>query len=383
MLKIVFALFLVILSSCKTKYDTSKAVAILEETAALPDYRLKEENTKLDTTDHVVDIHDFKPELVKNLSGKFRKEVYRDGILYAISSKALIMFNLESGSVTEVKHSLGETAAMVLSGDAILLHNAMGQFVFINTQTQETIWDGTLNVSGFASSFVCIEEQSSCYALTIDGEIALLDYQNLSKKNQKFFQKNDIVLNEVYTPLAIDGKIVFAVGQSEFAIFDTQKNTVVAQSSFVEENASLFDINLVRRIYQGGEHVIIAHLNGSYAFNMLYGRPLWAKKFVLGNAFVASNYIIFYEEKTQKLISLHLETGEAKWVEDAAFVPLEIDVDYKKELVILEEKGLHLFELETGKKLDFKKINLHGVEYIFVHNHKIYYTQKGKVYQVK
>ena len=78
---------------------------------------------------------------------------------------------------------------------------------------------------------------------------------------------------------------------------------------------------------------------------MLYGRPLWAKKFVLGNAFVASNYIIFYEEKTQKLISLHLETGEAKWVEDAAFVPLEIDVDYKKELVILEEKGLHLFEL--------------------------------------
>ena len=83
------------------------------------------------------------------------------------------------------------------------------------------------------------------------------------------------------------------------------------------------------------------------------------------------------------MISLHLETGEAKWVEDAAFVPLEIDVDYKKELVILEEKGLHLFELETGKKLDFKKINLHGVEYIFVHNHKIYYTQKGKVYQVK
>lgn len=382
MLKVVLLLFVVFISSCRAKYDTSNAVEILEENTILPDYRLKQENIKLDDTSNVVDIHDFKPEMIKNLGETFHNEVYFDEKLYAVSNKELVIFNLDGDDVLQVKHNLGKGTKMVLSGDIILLHSTY-QFAFVDQKTQEIIWDGSLNISGLSSHFVCIEEQYSCYALTIDGEISILDYQNLSKKNQKFFQKNDIILNDIYTPLVIKGNIIFAVGQSEFAIFDTQKSTVIAQSSFVEENSALFDINLVRNIYRGGDNVIIAHLNGSYAFNMLYGRPLWAKKFVFSNAFVANNYIIFYEEKTHKLMSIHLETGEAKWVEDIDFVPLEIDVDYKKELVILEEKGLHLFELEAGKKLDFKKVNMHGVEYIFVHNHKIHYTKNGKVYKIK
>ena len=64
------------------------------------------------------------------------------------------------------------------------------------------------------------------------------------------FQKQDIVLNNLYKPIVINGNVIFATGNSEFAIFNIAKQAVIGQSTFAnEETASMFDINLVKEIY--------------------------------------------------------------------------------------------------------------------------------------
>lgn len=382
MLRIHLLLLLLLFCACRTKYDTSKAVAILEESQVMPDYRLRQEATQFDTTDRIASIKEYKPTPVQNVSNNPNEVAYKNGFLYAVSNKNLGALNLQNNAFSEVTHDI-KNAKVTPVENIVLIFNTLGNFAFIDISKHAIIWDGTIETNSLASAFTCISNASSCYTLTVDGEIVILDYQNFTKRVDKMFHKSDIVLNEIYTPLVIDDKIVFAVGQSEFAIFDTSRLTTIAQSTFAEENSSLFDINLVQGLYKGGESVIISHINGSYAFNILYGRPLWVKRFVFNHAFVASNYTIFYEEGTKKLTSLHLNTGEVKWLQDFPSSPIDIYVNYKKEVVVITGDGIHLFDLETGEKIDFKTVNMHDTDYTFVHDHQLYYTSKGKVYKIQ
>jgi outer membrane protein assembly factor BamB len=290
---------------------------------------------------------------------------------------------MENLQTDEIKHNIRD-AKIVATNTFALLFNINGKFSFIDVNTKKELWSDVIETQGFASRFTCIDSEKTCYALSLNGDVIILDLENYAKNSKSLFQKQSIVLNEIYTPLVFENKIIFAVGNSEFAIFDTSKEQVVAQSSFVdEESASMFDINLVKNFYRTGGNVVISHINGSYAFNILYSRPLWAKNFIFHNAFIASNYMIFLEEKTHKLMSIHIETGEIKWTKEVDLNPLGIYINYNKQLVVLVKKAVHLFDIETGELTVSKKMDIHNIEYSFVYNHNIYYIENNKVYKIQ
>ena len=107
------------------------------------------------------------------------------------------------------------------------------------------------------------------------------------------------------------------------------------------------------------------------------------KKFAFHNAIVASNYIIFLEEKTHKLICIHIETGEIKWTKEVDLNPLGFYINYNKQLVVLQANGIHLFDIETGDFALLKKIDINNIEYSFVYNHNIHYIKNNKIYKIQ
>ena len=383
MLKLFLLVVIALFSACRAKYDTSKAVEILSTDEVLPDYRLKDVSLQIEDTNNVVDIREYKSGEVKSPNGSLKDALYSNGFLYTINGNKLVFTNMENLQTSEIKHNIRD-AKIAVTNTFALLFNISGKFSFIDVNTKKELWSDIIETQGFASGFVCIDSEKTCYALTLNGDAVILDLENYAKNFKPLFQKQSVVLNEIYTPLIFENKVIFAVGNSEFAIFDVNKEQVVAQSSFIdEENASMFDINLVQNFYETGGNVIISHINGSYAFNILYGRPLWAKKFAFHNAFVASNYIIFLEEKTHKLVCIHIETGKIKWTKEIDLKPLGIYINYNKQLVVLEEHGIHLFDMETGDIVLSKKMDINNIEYSFVHNHNIHYVENNKVYKIQ
>ncbi len=383
MLKLFLLVVIALFSACRAKYDTSRAVEILSTDEVLPDYRLKDVSLQIEDTNNVVDIREYKAVEVKSLTGSLKDVLYNNGFLYSINSNKLVLTNMDNLQTNEIKHNIRD-AKLVVTNTFALLFNISGKFSFIDVNTKKELWSDVIETQGFASGFACIDSEKTCYALTLNGDVIILDLENYAKNSKSLFQKQSIVLNEIYTPLVFENKIIFAVGNSEFAIFDTSKEQVVAQSSFVdEESALMFDINLVKNFYRTGGNVVISHINGSYAFNILYGRPLWAKKFAFQNAFIANNYMIFLEEKTHKLISIHIETGEIKWTKEIDFNSLGMYINYNKQLVVLEANGVHLFDIETGELTVSKKMDIHDIEYSFVYNHNIYYIENNKVYKIQ
>jgi outer membrane protein assembly factor BamB len=383
MLKLFLLVVIVLCSACRAKYNTSKAVEILSTDEALPDYRLKDVPLQVESTNNVVDVHEYKAVEVKNLNSSFGESLYNNGFVYSVNSHKLALTNMENLQTIEIKHNIHD-AKITVTNTFALLFNISGKFSFIDVNTKKELWSDVIETQGFASGFACIDSKKTCYALTLNGDIIILDLENYAKTFKPLFQKQSVVLNEIYTPLVFENQIVFAVGNSEFAIFDTSKEKVVAQSSFVEEeNSSMFDVNLVQNFYETGGNIIISHINGAYAFNILYGRPLWAKKFVFHHAFVTNNYIIFFEEKTHKLVCIHIETGEIKWTKEVDFNSLGAYIDYNKQLVVLEANGIHLFDTETGGLVLFKKIDINNIEYFFVDNHSIYYIENNKIYKIQ
>jgi outer membrane protein assembly factor BamB len=383
MLKLFLLVVITLFSACRAKYNTSKAVEILSTEEALPHYRLKDVSLQVENTNNIVDIREYRSVEVKSLTGSFKDALYNNGFLYNVSNNKLVLTNMENLQTSEIKNNIRNTKITVTNTFA-LLFNISGKFSFIDTNTTKELWSDFIETQGFASGFTCIDSEKTCYALTLNGDIIILDLENYAKKIKPLFQKQSVVLNEIYTPLVFENKIIFAVGNSEFAIFDASKEQVVAQSSFIdEESASMFDVNLVQNFYETGGNVIISHINGSYAFNILYGRPLWAKKFAFHNAIVASNYIIFLEEKTHKLICIHIETGEIKWTKEVDLNPLGFCINYNKQLVVLQANGIHLFDIETGDFALLKKIDINNIEYSFVYNHNIHYIKNNKIYKIQ
>lgn len=369
--------------SCRTKYDTGNAIEILPSSEIFPDYRLSDVKIELDNTDHVVNINEYQTEVVYKIPKSATDTLYNDGFLYLTTPHELIIVNLESSKNVHVRHDV-EDGNIAVSGNLAMVYDILGNFTLFDTKTKQKVWSNTLNIEGLASRFICNDKKQKCYALDLSGNVITVDYQYHIKDIKKVFQKQNIILNHLYEPLIVDDKIIFAIGNSRFGVYDIVKNQLVAESSFVdEETSSLFDINLVNKIYEGGKHIVVSHIHGSFAFSMLYGRQLWIKDFIFHHGFIANNYIIFLEEGTKKLMSVHLDSGEVKWMKDIDFLPIEIDITYGKEIVILERNGIHTFDVETGKMISYKKLNMHKMKYAFVYNHELYYTAKGKLYRIK
>jgi outer membrane protein assembly factor BamB len=284
----------------------------------------------------------------------------------------------------------------------------------VNSSTLEEVWGGrigltdgeflaeqkekglleTLNpkppkqVVTMGSKFVC--ENEKCYAVTAEGILVVLDITKKQVQMAQVFPKQDIILNNLYKPIITNGNIIFATGNSEFAIFNIEKQAIIGQSTFSnEETASMFDINLVKEIYSSNGNVLISHLNGIYAFNVVQGRPLWNKNLHIDTALISGNYIIFFENKTQKLVCMHIATGEAKWIvplnskqTQVSFLQIvKNENDYS--LFVGTKNGVEVLSFEDGSKKHFLKMNLGNVAYSFTHNEILYYINKSNIYKVK
>ena len=413
----IFIALLLILAGCRSKYDTSKAIDILPTDEITIDYRLKDLPFQIDDETLVASVAENKKEKITNIANFVQSVEHFEGKLFLATNKKIVVALI--GSLTEktkeisVKHNISNPMLAVQRG-LVLIFDSKGTFSVLNSNTLEEIWSGrigltdgeflaeqkekglleTLNpkppkqVVTLGSKFVC--ENEKCYAVTAEGILVVLDITKKQVQMAQVFPKQDIVLNNLYKPIIANGNIIFATGNSEFAIFNIAKQSIVGQSTFAnEETASMFDINLVKEIYSSSENVLISHLNGIYAFNVVQGRPLWNKNLHIDTALISGNYIIFFENKTQKLVCMHIATGEARWI-----VPLDIKQTQVIFLNIVKNKGdymlfvgtkngIDVISFEDGSKKHFLKMNLSNIAYSFTNNDILYYIKKSNIYKVK
>lgn len=381
-MKIFCFLCLLIFASCQAKYDTSKGMEVISEPNIVTDYRLTNISNENANVFDVANIGD--KEIEKYILVQSGTFMYNNGKIFTASNDELTIQNIDNNQKKIISHKVNNPKIFV-SNDIVLLYNINGEFAFFDTKNDETkmdanFWNDNLKIQGLASNFVCNNE--ACYALTLQGEIITLNFNDMTKNIEKNFANQEMILNELYTPIIIDDKIVFAVGDSEFAIYDIYQKKIIEKQSFASENATVFDINIVKNIYNNSKSFVISYLNGIYGYSMFYARPLWQKDYVIKNALITENFIFFYNEKNEKLICLHLETGEVKWVKDAKYQPMLFNVDYNKNLLIMEKNGIHFLDIETGDEVFFKKSKINA-EQSFVYNTKLYYKSGNKIFYVK
>ncbi len=420
-------LILLIFASCRSKYDTSKAIDVLPTEEVTIDYRLKDLPFQIDDESSIVHLSQHDLQSVKKLQSFVKAVEYSNGKLFLATNTKLTVIDIERSTKTKedrravekfVKHSI-TNPLLTTHGDFTLLFDEKGNFsVFHLTELEteyslESVWYGRIGLSDveflkeneekglfetinpspkkqvitLSSRFTCHTNQ--CYAMTVEGILVTLDLTLHTVQMKQMFQKQDIILDSIYQPLISNGNIVFATGNSEFAIYNIQNHNVIGQSTFVDqESSSMFDINIIKSIYSAESSVIISHLNGVYAFNIVQGHPIWTKNFIIDSALISGNYMILFDVKSQKLICLHIQTGEAKWtvkLDTASVLSLNVTKNSNEEysLSVGEPKGFRTISLQDGTEQYFKKANLSNVSYYFVHNGNLYYIKKGNIYKVK
>jgi hypothetical protein len=415
-MKILIALLL-ILAGCRSKYDTSNAIDILPTNEITIEYHLKDLPFQIDDEGVVASVSQGKKEKVSKVKNFVESVEHFEGKLFLATSKKIAVVSLrnskEKTKEISVKHKISNPM-LAVQKDFVLIFDSKGTFSVVNSSTLEEVWGGrvgltdgeflaeqkekglleTLNpkppkqVVTMGSKFVC--ENEKCYAVTAEGILVVLDITKKQVQMAQVFPKQDIILNNLYKPIITNGNIIFATGNSEFAIFNIEKQAIIGQSTFTnEETASMFDINLVKEIYSSNGNVLISHLNGIYAFNVVQGRPLWNKNLHIDTALISGNYIIFFENKTQKLVCMHIATGEAKWIvplnskqTQVSFLQIvKNENDYS--LFVGTKNGVEVLSFEDGSKKDFLKMNLGNVAYSFTHNEILYYINKSNIYKVK
>jgi len=413
----IFIALILILAGCRSQYDTSKAIDILPTDEITIDYRLKDLPFQIDDETFVASILQNKKEKITDITNFVQSVEHFEGNLFLATNKKITVVSVgdshNKAKEISAKHKISNPM-LVANGNFVLIFNSKGTFSFMNSSTLEEVWGGrigltddeflaeqkekglleTLNpkppkqVVTLGSKFVC--ENEKCYAVTAEGILVVLDIIKKQVQMAQVFQKQDIVLNNLYKPIVINGNVIFATGNSEFAIFSIAKQAVIGQSTFAnEETASMFDINLVKEIYSSNDNVLISHINGIYAFDATQGRPLWNKNLQIDTALISGNYIIFFENKTQKLVCMHIATGEAKWIVPLDINPMQViflniaknQNDYS--LFVGTKKGIDVLSFEDGSKKDFLRMNLKNVVYSFTHNEILYYINKSNIYKVK
>ena len=413
----IFIAFLLILAGCRSKYNTSRAIDILPTDEITIDYRLKDLPFQIDDETFVASVSQNQKAKITDIANFVQSVEHFEGKIFLATNKKITVVTLENvndkAKEISAKHKI-LNPMLVAKGNFVLMFNSKGTFSFLNSNTLEEYWSGrigltdgeflaeqkekglleTLNpkppkqVVTLGSGFVC--ENDKCYAVTAEGILVVLDILKKQVQMAQAFPKQDIILNNLYKPIIANGNIIFATGNSEFAIFNIAKQAIIGQSTFAnEETASMFDINLVKEIYSSNGNVLISHLNGIYAFDATQGRPLWNKNLHIDTALISGNYIIFFENKTQKLVCMHIATGEAKWIMPLNSNPTQViflkivknQNDYS--LFVGTKNGIEILSFEDGTKKDFLKMNLGNVAYSFTHNEALYYINKSNIYKVK
>lgn len=413
----IFIALLLILAGCRSKYDTSNAIDILPTNEITIEYRLKDLPFQIDDEGVVASVSQGKKEKVSKVKNFVESVEHFEGKLFLATNKKIAVVSLrnskEKTKEISAKHKISNPM-LAVQKDFVLIFDSKGTFSVVNSSTLEEVWGGrigltdgeflaeqkekglleTLNpkppkqVVTMGSKFVC--ENEKCYAVTAEGILVVLDITKKQVQMAQVFPKQDIILNNLYKPIITNGNIIFATGNSEFTIFNIEKQAIIGQSTFAnEETASMFDINLVKEIYSSNGNVLISHLNGIYAFNVVQGRPLWNKNLHIDTALISGNYIIFFENKTQKLVCMHIATGEAKWIVPLNSKQTQVNFlqivknenDYS--LFVGTKNGIEVLSFEDGSKKDFLKMNLGNVAYSFTHNEILYYINKSNIYKVK
>lgn len=377
MFKLYFLLFLVFFA-CRAKYDTSKAIPILPTQNIIPDANLQNIPLEYSTHENVVSIGNYKRGFVKNVSGV--GHFYDDGHLYYTKNKRFFALNLQTFQTTSLKHHI-KNAKIAIGGKNILLFDEIGNFAVVEKESYKILWSTKFEIQGLASEFSCVED-TKCYALTLDGHIAIIDISNQKTEIINFTQPQNIISNEIYKPLVYNNFIIFAVGNSEFAIFDSTTQEMIAKNPFIQDT-SVFNINIINKFYKLKDTIIISHINGAYAFNISHGVPLWEKKFIFEKSLPTDNYLFFFNEEVKKIFCIHSETGEVKWAINAEYTPIGFFINTQNELIITEKHGIHILNAENGELQAFKKLNLAHTNHFFAHDHKLHYIKNHKVYTIQ
>jgi hypothetical protein len=380
-------LIVLLIAGCRAKYDISKAVEILPSTEVEQvDYTLNDDNITVDNGSNVVNLSDGNLQGVASFDFVPKSGIYNNGFVYALGSKHIAAFDISQNAMQTVLHSVVKPMDIFVTNSFLMVYNAK-KFAIFDAITLEKLWEGELKIDDLASKFVCVEDSKSCFALAISGEIIEMNLAERYVKNLPVAQKQETLLNTLYVPAIAQNYLIFVTSNTEFAIFDWQTKKVVTHAPFVDtDSASIFDINLVQSVSTNGDKVLISHTNGLYAFSMLYGKPLWAKNIITSGAVAfLGEYVVAYDKNAKKIIVIHIEKGGIKWSEELKDAPMNIFVDYTKQLVVLGNDGFHLFDINTGEKAENKnyKFNASGVVYAFSHNDTLYYLNNRKIFAVK
>lgn len=384
-LKIALLMLFVVVTGCRTKYDISKAVEILPSSNENQvDYKLRDIQFALDDDKLLVKTEGKTKEYMSiPFSGK--ESVYANGIVYILSKNYLGSAKIDSKKTDYAQHKIKDPYLAITSNSAIVYNEK--EFTVFDTETFEVSWKDNINEDGLASRFACNDDISSCFALSLSGSIIKLDLSQQTLQTVQALPKQDMILNALYAPAVYKNYIIFASGNSEFAIFDTTQNKIVTSMPFVDsDSSSIFDINLVKEIYATQNNIIISHINGLYAFNILYGRPLWEKKIVsLGNIGFLGQYTVLCDKSTKNIVMMHTETGGLKWVTQSNINPTAVFADYNRNIVIFADDGIHLFDSQTGEEQENRnlKSNSGNAQYVFTENNNLYWVKGSKIYTLK
>lgn len=364
---------LLLLTSCVTKYDTSKAIAILPSSEPIPDYTLSQTSLQVENIEDVVEFEGFEIEKIAKI-GKGYYEFFNNKI-YTASKKKLEIVDIQTLEKITILHSVAKPQIQNFN-NFIIIYNKNGDFeIFKNN---ELSWKES--VEGLASKFIC--DAQKCYALGLEGGVFILNMAEKTIERVEVSQKQNMLLAILYTPALINQNLIFADGNSNFTVFETTTKKVIGQSSFVAEDSTFFDINLVRQIYANSESVILSHINGVYAFNVDFLRPMWVKKYNFHNALMAQNFIAFQEKENRNIVLVSLKTGEPKWVKSVDFAVKTIKFGYENSMFVMEKDGVHKLNVETGEELQFRKLPL-NYSYSFSVNGRFYFIKNGKLFKIK
>lgn len=416
---ILYAIILFAFNSCKSKYDTSKAIDIISTENISTDYNLKNIPFQIDDYSSVAQIEGQHSKFEEKINRSIKSiEYYNNKLFIAMDNNlAIVQLDLEKNDKNKKKYLSHDilNPFLTIHNEYIILYDEKGNFFVFNSETLEKTWVGRIGVSeddfikekqekglletlnpsqpkqalALSSQFVC--SSNKCYAISADGMIVVMDLLNREVNLKQILPHQDIVLNNLYKPKIINDNIVFATGNSEFTIFNISKFAILAKSSFVEqESGSIFDVNLVKSIHTAENSVIISHLNGIYAFDILHGKSLWFKNFVTEHILISHQYMILFDEKIKKIICLHIKTGEIKWITEipkikSSVLSLNIVQENNNHymLSIITSNSIHFLSLEDGLQTSFKNGNFSNTLYTFTHNKTLYFIRNGNIYKLK
>lgn len=413
----IFIAILLFFASCRSKYDTSKALDILPTGEITMDFGLKDSPFQVDENTQTANITNGTKSLSR-IGFSIKSIENYDNVIFTATNNKITATSLNNLAKKTSKSHKIINPMLEIQRDFILIFNTKGTFEVLKSDTLATVWSGRVGLTDaqfaieqrpksllsrireklknkheqqvftLSSSFACANE--NCYATTAEGVLVILNVVKKQVQMAQILPPQDITLHNLYKPKIANGNIIFSSGNSEFIIFNIAKQAVIGQSSFAnEDTASMFDINLVKEIYTSNDTILISHLNGVYAFNIKHGTSLWNKNLLIDSALISGNYIIFFETKTQKLVCMNISTGEAKWITSLKFPKSHVkfltianhDDGYR--LLVGTQSGIEAVDFQEGTHLGFTKMNLANVKHSFIHNEIFYYINKNNIYRLK